>query len=91
MTFKINKTKEDQFISTMALHDNAHTPHWRRFGGGAALIEFTGHKNAGWVSIDTIETGHNPHSSKRTMITLDTNEVRIVRDFFNKILGEASE
>lgn len=61
------------------------TPHWQVFGDGHANVNANGMRGTGWLQIDTREIGEK--SSKRTMVTLQREDVERLRDLCNLVLG----
>lgn len=88
MPFKVIASKQTGPLRALVLRDGNHTPHWVRFGEGSAVIDLSAHTGVKWLSIDTTETRDDGKSSKRTMVTLDEQAVRALRDFCNQVLGE---
>lgn len=71
------------------IHIKEKTPHWKHYGKGHANIEVNGCAGPGWLSIDTQEFSEK--SGKRTMITLDRDDVVRLRDLLNLVLGNAEQ
>lgn len=62
------------------------TAHWERYGNGQQRVHLLGNTGAGWLSIDTTESGTK--SAKRTMATLQRADVERLRDLCDLVLGE---
>lgn len=88
MAFKLISSKDSGPLIDRVLCDHEHRPSWVRFGEGRAVVDLSAHTGAKWLSIDTTETRDDGKASKRTMVTLDEQAVRLLRDFCNKVLGE---
>lgn len=88
MTFKRITSRTDGPLIDVCLFNGDHRPHWVRTGMGRAVVDLSGHTEAKWLSIDTIEHREDGKASKRTMVTLEQAAVKELRDFCNHILGE---
>lgn len=80
-------------LPAMHATNQDHTPHWKR-GGHKGFMSFEAMANpsGNWVSFDIEETSHGWHgerqASKRVMVTLDKDAVKVLRDLCNQALGE---
>jgi len=64
-----------------------HTPSWvRPPAKGTASLELGGHTGRPWLTISLAEYGEK--SAKTTMVTLDVDSIRALRDHCNLVLGE---
>lgn len=88
MPFKVIASKDDSPLHVRVLRNADHRPSWVRFGEGSAVIDLWAHTGAKWLSIDTTESRDDGKASKRTMVTLDEDAVRELRDLCNRVLGE---
>lgn len=70
----------------LSIYIKEKTPHWQRYGPGHASLDVNGCAGPGWLSIDAQEFAEK--SSKRTMITLDREDVVRLRDLCDLVLGE---
>ena len=83
----ISQLKIDGSIVKQELTNADVTPHWQTPGHeGHRSVRLMGSTRARWLDIDTLEMGEK--SSKRTMVVLDEDEVRALRDLCNTVLGE---
>ena len=67
---------------SLTINHSKHTPHWKIYEDGRASVGFVLNSKSGSLSIDVSECGIS--SSKRTMVTLDAEEVDALRKLLNR-------
>lgn len=87
-TSNVGVVKVDGQLLRQQITQDHVTPHWVRFGEGWMDFQATGHAGPKWVSLDITEHSTDTKSSKRTMVTFDETEVRALRAFLNRVLGD---
>lgn len=65
----------------LRIHDNDHTPSWKRSGGGTATLTVSAHVAPGntWISLNTGEFGEK--SSRETMLTIHDDAARALYEY----------